>query len=407
MKVFIKNLFTLMTGTLAGQAIIILTMPIISRIYSPASFGIYSSTVAIINIIAVATTLRYEIAIAISKDLKERYILFSLSLIVNVLFTIALAIILLLVNFLFSMFSYFIIFYIVISVFLIGLLQIFTNIGVSYNEFKVVSFTKFSQSFTQVLIQLVGYFFKENSFFLFLGYTFGKANGLTLLANKTYSHLNIKLLSKKELKKVAYKFRRFPLYVLPSSLINAFTSNIVVILILVVYGGFYAGIYGFVMRIINAPSQLISKSFNNALYKFSHDSNIHQLRKVYLITASSIAIFISLILLIFLSVKINIFTFFFGEEWAYVNKIITPLLFMMIFQFSVIPLSEILTILNKQNIKLAWDIIKLFITLALFFMASIKFIEFNNLILIYSILMSCLYILLHYFIVKELYKKYK
>ncbi|WP_432724056.1 oligosaccharide flippase family protein [Staphylococcus equorum] len=74
MKSFFKNVLTMMSGTLAGQIIIIATMPIISRIYTPNQFGEYSNVVAIIGIISVLTTLKYDTGIAVTKNEEDKKI---------------------------------------------------------------------------------------------------------------------------------------------------------------------------------------------------------------------------------------------------------------------------------------------------------------------------------------------
>lgn len=404
MKKFFKNILTLMSGTILGQLIILVTLPLITRIYNPENFGIYSSVLAIVGILTVVSTLRYDIAIAVEKNEEDRQKLLFLTLFINTVIALLTLLILIIINVIFSIYSISIILFIAASIFIMGLYQILTNYSVSFNHFKAVSITKFTQSVTQVVIQMFGYLFANNILFLFLGYLLGRSNGIFLLWKKNLSNFKFQKYTLSEYKIVAKKHMNFPLYVLPSSIINALTSNMMIILILLVYGGVQAGIYGFLLRIIGAPSQLINKSFNNALYKFSHDSTNVQMKKLYYLVTSSVTILFSLIFIIYINIDFNLFSLIFGSEWSSASKIFTPLLFMMIFQFSVIPLSEILTILKKQKLRLYWDVLKLLTVIGLFTYAYLNNVNFEKFIYIFAAFSSILYIFLHIIIWRQIYK---
>ncbi|MEO6166437.1 MAG: oligosaccharide flippase family protein, partial [Chitinophagales bacterium] len=60
---FYHNVLTLLSGTVIAQAIPILLSPVLSRIYSPEEFGVFSMFSAIASAVAVIATFRYELAI--------------------------------------------------------------------------------------------------------------------------------------------------------------------------------------------------------------------------------------------------------------------------------------------------------------------------------------------------------
>lgn len=65
---FSRHVFTLVTGAVLAQVIPLATAPILTRLYSPEAFGIYSMLVAFAAILSVAATARYELAIMLPKD---------------------------------------------------------------------------------------------------------------------------------------------------------------------------------------------------------------------------------------------------------------------------------------------------------------------------------------------------
>ncbi|HUM48307.1 MAG TPA: oligosaccharide flippase family protein, partial [Chitinophagales bacterium] len=60
---FYRNVLTLLSGTVVAQAIPILIAPVLSRIYSPGEFGVFSMFSSIASAVAVIATFRYELAI--------------------------------------------------------------------------------------------------------------------------------------------------------------------------------------------------------------------------------------------------------------------------------------------------------------------------------------------------------
>ena len=79
---FASNVLKLVTGKVLSQTILLLTMPILSRLYSPADFGIYQLFISVTAIVIVIASLRYEMAILLPKKEKEAATLVALSIII-------------------------------------------------------------------------------------------------------------------------------------------------------------------------------------------------------------------------------------------------------------------------------------------------------------------------------------
>lgn len=395
MKSFFKNVLTMMSGTLAGQIIIIATMPIISRIYTPNQFGEYSNVVAIIGIISVLTTLKYDTGIAVTKNEEDKKNLIWLSFFINIVISVLVLILLLILSSILNIFEIYEIFYIFISILVIGNVQILTNIATASGHFKAISITKFSQSFTQVLLQLFGYLFHSQTLFLFLGYLIGKTNGIYILYKTNSFFIKQSKFNKRSFKKIMIEYKDYPLYGLPSSILNSVSANIVIILLLYFYGGFYAGIYGLIQRIMSGPLQLISKSFNSVLFKFTKDNGVEKIKKIYILTNIIIILFFGIIILFFKIVNFNLFNIVFGEKWGYANEIFLPLLFMMALQFTIIPFMELFTVYGKQRVRLLIDISRMILLFIVFTISTTYNLIFKDFVIIYSVSMCVFYLLMH------------
>lgn len=67
---FLKNTVAILNGTIVGQAIVFLSLPMLSRVFTPTAFGTLQSLQAVLAVLLITSSLRYEIAI-LSADEKD------------------------------------------------------------------------------------------------------------------------------------------------------------------------------------------------------------------------------------------------------------------------------------------------------------------------------------------------
>ena len=90
---FLRNAFTLITGTIIAQALPIAISPILSRMYSPEDFGVLALFMSIIVVFGSVANARYEMAIIIPKSEKDAISIFLLGLIISVVLSLLLLIV--------------------------------------------------------------------------------------------------------------------------------------------------------------------------------------------------------------------------------------------------------------------------------------------------------------------------
>ena len=78
---FVKATAVLVSGTALAHGITALSLPVLSRLYTPTDFSVLAVFSSILAIIAVAACLRFEIAIAIPQSEEEALGLLILALI--------------------------------------------------------------------------------------------------------------------------------------------------------------------------------------------------------------------------------------------------------------------------------------------------------------------------------------
>ena len=95
---FSRNVVTLLTGTIIAQALPIAIAPILTRIYSPADFGVFALYMAIATIASVFATGRYELAVMLPENEDDAINLVALSIVIALTLTLISLILILIFN---------------------------------------------------------------------------------------------------------------------------------------------------------------------------------------------------------------------------------------------------------------------------------------------------------------------
>src|SRR3546814_11584213 len=73
---FWKNTASVLSGTLVAQAIPLVGTLIVARLFAPADFGVFAAWLAIVNVLSVVLTARFESSLAVVPDGAPRAIAF-------------------------------------------------------------------------------------------------------------------------------------------------------------------------------------------------------------------------------------------------------------------------------------------------------------------------------------------
>tara|TARA_B100002049_G_scaffold223807_1_gene194653 strand:+ start:9745 stop:11022 length:1278 start_codon:yes stop_codon:yes gene_type:complete len=371
---YTKNILTLVTGTGSAQLIPIIISPILTRLYSPEDFGLIALYLSIVSIISIFATGRYEFAVMLPKLNSEVRAIIRLScflaLIVS-LITFLIVVIFnteiskLLGNEDISVWLYFI----PGSVLLTSFYQLVNYTMIREKQFGVLAKNKVIVSTTNASTQLgVGYFFKSH-FGLLLGNVLGQLISIFIIIRTTNVSEYFKA-TKYPLKKVAYKYKKFPQYDVPSVLMNTLANQMP----LLVLGKFFSlsvlGLYSFMYKILMMPINLLSNSILDVFkQKATEDfNNNRECKGIYTETFYKLTLLGVIPFSILGMFAPELFSFIFGDEWKTAGEyaqIMSPMLFL---KFIVNPLSYTFYIAQKQNVDLIFQILLFILT---FFSLSI------------------------------------
>lgn len=370
---FFQNLVKLSSSTLLAQVLLIISSPLLTRLYSPEDFGVFALFIGIIGVLSTITNLRYEQAIIIPKKDSLANQLVYLSLILNITFSFS--VLLLLVFFAKPIFLFFNIeelvgFYwlIPVGVFFVGCYQALNYWLVRNQEFNVVAKIKIQQSLAMIFIQLT--FFKLGPIALILGHSLGQLLGVFKNGIRFFKNSMFDL---KKLKIVAREYKKFPIYSIWSSLLNSTGAQLPVLLFTAYYSPAAAGLYMLTQRVIKGPLSIISQAITQI---FISDLRTDEKKIKYkLLHINNFLISISIIPLAVLVVAgEDLFTLVFGPDWTEagtVAAILSPWMFLV---FICSPVSSLVEYRNKQSSFLIFQVI-LFLTRAISIYFGYKFFD--------------------------------
>jgi len=361
---FLKNIATLLSGTILANLIAIAIQPLLSRIYSPEEFGTFTIYLSIIGMLAPAGNLKYEGAIVLPESdrkasallLASVFISFSFSLVWLIIFFFFDKQIITLFNFSPSIKIWLLI--IPLAIFVISSSRALNFWLIRKKAFRASSLNKLVKRGSEGCVQLgTGYFFKFQG--LIIGNIIGEIfNFIVAFAQSTKHKLSFKNITSSEIKEQLKRYKDFPLYSSLPSLMNSISLFLPPIIVQEYFNLELTGQFGFSRQLLSIPLAFLSVSISQVLLQKAAESR--NLKKTIL----PLVLRISLILLALSGIGIiiielfgvDLFKWVFGDQWETAGKLTTILVFSYAIKFIVSPLTAIFTALEKIKISSIWQI---------------------------------------------------
>ncbi|MBY6063712.1 lipopolysaccharide biosynthesis protein [Pseudidiomarina sediminum] len=392
-----------MSGTAAAQVITALSMPIVTRLYTPEMIGLISVYLAFFNFWLTLLTLRFESALLIAKDEDESHHIFRLGSILVVTLS------LLSVPALYVLIHYSLLGFEVLPVWVIGI-GVFSLLGYGWfmlyrswllrlSETKSISIAAVSRSAANVGVRLVTGVFSLGSVGLFLAEISGSWAALSTVRKKTKALLTLPnpQWSASRIFSIAKRYRKFPLFETPSVFINQLAIALPVPIVGMMYGSAAAGWFGLARLLYAIPNGQLGKAAGD-VFQMELSSRVREERmddalKLFYKFSSRLALIGLVPLLLAVFVAPAAVRFIFGDEWIEMGNIVATMAPWMYMALIVSSMSRALSVLEKQEFKLLYDITALFVVGAGYLIAKHFEYELIDFIGLLSIGMSIAYTL--------------
>jgi lipopolysaccharide exporter len=378
---YIIQIITLMSGTLISQVIMLLSIPVLTRLYTPTEFGLYATFFAIVTIVGSVSSLKYDQAIMLPKSNKDAQALLFLSIILTSFFTlISIILIVIFYSYILDYFdgNHIMVYLVPFGIFLIGMMQTFNAYSSRKMLYKTISKVRVLNAFTTVNIQGFTRYVASLD-----GLIVGKliADFISLLAliriHLKKQTLHLSSLSSRRIKAVSKKHDHFPKYQSATVFMNSISQNIPILLLGLLYSPEIAGFYALTARILQAPISLIGSSTREVYYQRASKMYANGENFFYLYletTLGLLKLFILPLVAVFFFGEV-IFSFAFGEGWVEAGHYSEILIFWFLFLFINSPSVMTFSILKLQKVQMKLEIISIFLR---FFSIYIGFYLFNS-----------------------------
>lgn len=394
-NLFLRNVLALSTGTAGAQLITMLASPIITRFYGPEAFGVLGAFSAITNIIVPVAALTYPVAIVLPKRENEARGLMKLSFIVSLLISFIVLLILVLfkdyvVNILnlSEIASYL---YLIPAVIIFAsIMQIMSQWFIRNNKFVLTAKATFYQSVITNGSKIgIGYFYPY-AFILVLLTTLSYATRATLMllyekpSNIFKKSDKIDYIS---LAKLAKKYKDFPMFRAPESLITGLTHGLPTLMLTMFFGPAAAGFYTIGRTVLSLPTQLVANAVGDVFYpKITKEFNRGRDISKMILKTTNILMLISLIPFgIVILFGPTLFAFVFGAEWVVAGEYARWISLWSITNFSNRPASRALAVINAQKFHLYYTVFGLIIRISAIWLGFLLFDSDVVVIAIFSI----------------------
>lgn len=355
---FYRHVLTLMSGTVIAQIIPILLSPILSRIYTPDEFGVFSMFTSIAAAVAVVATFRYELAIMLPEKETTAINLLRLSFLITITLSLFLLIIIVLFqhqlpDFLstpeLSSFQ----FYLPVILLFAGGAQALNYWISRQKKFHLLAAGKIGQTGITGIASIVFGSLNFSSAGLIIGAVAGQFTSFLIYAAGSFRKI-IFLESFVSRKNILENFRHYKTFLFvntPHALLGVFQDILVIFLINHFFSKTALGSYAFGFRILKVPAAFIGAAmfqvyFQRASTLKTDAKNLQALTKSVYLQMSLIGVPIFTFIAVLAP---PLFSWVFGDEWKHAGEIAQLISPWLLLNFIFSPVAAITIVLNKQQ----------------------------------------------------------
>ena len=324
----LRHMVTLLGGTAAGQLIALLAAPLLTRLYGPADFAMVAAFVGVSTILSIFATLRYDLAMLLPQDEDDAGKVFQLSLFSLVVATVLISLLLWLfgprlvaVIPTFAAVAHVLPLVPVMMLAIAGsqILSAWANRQRAYRE--MVGASVLNQGGNVVISSLIGWT-KAIGGGLLVGRLFGQLASVIWLAVRLRPGLPRLRFEFVGLAAVARRYRQFPFFNVPYSLLGALSQEFLVFALLAFHHVGIAGHFALVRAVLLLPARYLSSSLGLVFFREAAQLfGTPALETMTLKLMYRLGVVVAPLTAFFMFWSEEIFALVFGESWRMAGQI--------------------------------------------------------------------------------------
>lgn len=398
---FMRRMAVLSGGTLLGQLILVASSPLLTRLFDPHAFGLFAIFNSLNAIAGMVMALRYEFAIPLCRTQREAAAMAAVCLVT----TTALSLLSIVAVWAFgpwlaartgtpALAAW--LWLMPPSLFLYGLSLPLDYWSIRDGTIRSNAATRLTQSLGQIAPQLgLGLAGMTGGGGLIIGYCTGfvvrAAHFLHLLPRRHL--LRLRRVRAAEIWARAREHWRYPVFTTTSSLCTSITQLLPAVLLAALYGPAVAGLFGLGQRIMDLPVRLLSQATSQVFLGEAARREGAGLYRLFRRTALGFFLVGLAGMAPVLLAGPFLFALVFGEPWRMAGTMMQYLVPLQLARFVVLPISQTLNLVRRQDLHLVSAAINLLALVASFTLSWRLRLDPLPTVLIYSIGSSFSYVL--------------
>jgi O-antigen/teichoic acid export membrane protein len=367
-----RSVSILVGGAAVAQGLTLVSSVVINRLYSPASFGQYGAASALVAVLVTVGSLKYDLAIPLPHDENVAANIVTLSIVVSAGLAGISALLLIVaggsVLHLFNADALLPYAWLLLAAQLGGsVYNVLLSFAIRHKQFRTIARTRITQSVANVGTQIAIGLVSGSPAGLMAGETLGLTAGSGRLGRQAWrtSTGALRQVSLAGIRAVARRYRNFAILSSPAALLNSIGYYSPLLLMVALYGAKTGGLFAFGQRLIQAPVVLLTTSISQVFVAeaavLARDDP-SALRSLFSTTVRRLAM-IGTPLVLALAVAAPLLTGpVFGSRWEQAGLYVAILAPFFLFQLAASPLGGTLDVLERQDLHLIREILRVTIT---------------------------------------------
>ena len=395
---YLKSILLLTSGSMLGQIIGFIGSMIMTRMYTASEIGIMTTIVSISGIFAPVINARFDFALV--KEQKERYILALVKM--SIYIGIALSLIVSLVSYIYfiGIEGFISPFISILFVFLILVIQAFSNVSKSYNnnigDFKtmtsVIVMRRFAEEISMAIFGLLGWKAIGLLISRVIGQYFGMKREIKNIKKKYKEIISVRWQDMTE----AYNIHKRQLYYsAPAALMNAGSYSLISLVVGKYFGLEILGVYAISFAVLGLPLSVISGNVSKVY--FSEASKEYAIKGTFNESTNKTLVFLIIVAIVLFLIMYYIFPmidpFINGSKYEKSGFMIRILAPMFAVRFVSSAINTGLVVCNKQSFELIIQIMFMLSVAMLAFLCNYKILTISTFLLGVSISYSIVYLI--------------
>lgn len=396
------GMITLAKGALLARLVGLISIPFLTRMYSPDDFGVLALYTALVTILASVLTLRYVQAIPLPKTDVMAFNLVSICFKLIILGSLIMAVVLALFGAtllgLFNMQALATWWpLIVVGGGGAASYELLSMWATRKKQYKILAATQIAQSLSGSSIKIICGLLAIQPAGLLVGQFVAHSAGVgsfIKLSLQDFKDLMPKLSRAREAF-IAKHYYSFPCYRLPSQLLMIVSVQAPVLMVATLFSSEATGQLSLAMTALSIPVSLIGSAVAKAYYAevaALGKNNIEKIREItFGVQRRLFAIGLPVMAIVMIFGE-PIYVIVFGEEWREAGRFSKKLAILILFQFTSAPLMEVINVVGRQVHFFIIHLVRAVGLICLFFFMKLETVLVDEAISLISAYLAAFYL---------------